>query len=85
MAHLVEYTLLGFLLVRAFYGARVFPSLVACALLAISAGFATGIADEVFQAGVPGRVSSVADFRADAIGVLVGVIAYSLARRTRGD
>jgi VanZ family protein len=84
-AHLAEYSLLGFLLVRAFFGARMFPSLVACGLLALSAGLATGIADEIFQAGVPGRVSSAADFRADALGVLIGVTVYSLARRMRGD
>jgi VanZ family protein len=84
-AHLAEYSLLGFLLVRAFFGARMFSSLVACGLLALSAGLATGIADEIFQAGVPGRVSSAADFRADALGVLIGVTVYSLARRMRGD
>lgn len=84
-AHLVEYTLLGFLLVRAFYGSRIFPALVACGLLALNAGLLTGIADEIFQAGVPGRVSSAADFRMDALGVLLGVIAYSLARRLRPD
>ena len=48
-------------------------------------GFSTGIADEIFQAGVPGRVSSASDFRADALGVVVGVIAYMLARRLRGE
>lgn len=84
-AHLAEYALLGFLLVRAFFGAGVFPALVACGLLALSAGLATGIADECFQAGISGRVSSVADFRADALGVLIGVTVYSLARRLRGD
>ena len=84
-AHLIEYMLLGFLLVRAFFGARVYASIVACGLLALVAGLATGIADEIFQAGVPGRISSAADFRMDALGVLLGVIAYSLARRARGD
>jgi VanZ family protein len=84
-AHLVEYTLLGFLLVRAFYGARVFAAMVACGLLAVVAGLTTGIADEIFQAGVPGRVSSAADFRMDALGVVLGVIAYALARRLRPD
>ena len=84
-AHLIEYTLLGFLLVRAFYGARVFSAIVACGLLAVVAGFATGIADEIFQAGVPGRVSSAADFRMDALGVVLGVVAYALARRLRPD
>jgi VanZ family protein len=85
MAHLVEYTLLGFLLARAFYGARIFSSLVACALLGIVAGIATGIADEIFQAGVPGRVSSAADFRVDAIGVVLGSAVYAFLRRLRSD
>lgn len=84
-AHLLEYTLLGFLLVRAFYGARVFPAILPCGLLAIVCGLSTGIADEIFQAGVPGRVSSAADFRADALGVLLGTVAYMLARRLRGE
>jgi VanZ family protein len=85
LAHLVEYTLLGFLLVRAFFGARLLASLVACGLLAVIAGLLTGLADEVFQAGVPGRVSSAADFRVDSLGVVVGSIVYSLARRLRAD
>jgi len=84
-AHLVEYTLLGFLLARAFYGARIFSSLVACALLGVIGGIATGIADEIFQAGVPGRVSSVADFRVDALGVALGATVYALLRRLRSD
>ena len=84
-AHLIEYTLLGFLLARAFYGARIFSSLPACALLGVIAGIATGIADEIFQAGVPGRVSSAADFRVDALGVLLGATVYSLLRRLRSD
>ena len=85
VAHLIEYTLLGFLFVRAFFGARIFTSLVACALLAVVFGLLTGLADEVFQAGVPGRVSSAADFRVDSLGVVLGSIAYSLARRLRDD
>ena len=84
-AHLVEYTLLGFLFVRAFFGARIFPSLLACGLLAVVCGLLTGLADEVFQAGVPGRVSSASDFRIDSLGVALGSIAYSLARRLRPD
>ena len=84
-AHLIEYTLLGFLLVRAFYGARVFSAIVACGLLAVVAGFATGIADEIFQAGVPGRVSSAADFRVDSLGVVLGATIYALLRRLRND
>jgi VanZ family protein len=85
VAHLIEYTLLGFLLARAFYGARVFSSIVACALVGVIAGVATGLADEIFQAGVPGRISSAADFRVDALGVVLGAVAYALARPLRGE
>ena len=84
-AHLVEYAGLGFLLIRAFFGTRIFSSIAACGLLALVSGIATGLADEIFQAGVPGRVSSVADFRIDTLGVLLGAIAYALARRLRPD
>ena len=81
LSHLIEYSILGFLLVRAFYGSRFFSALVPCALLAVSAGLATGLADELFQAGIVGRVSSVEDFRADAIGVAIGTLLYSIAKR----
>ena len=84
-AHLVEYTLLGFLLVRAFFGSRVLATLVGCGLLAMLAGVGTALADELFQAGVPGRVSSAGDFRMDTAGLLLGVVAYVLARRLRPD
>ena len=84
-AHLIEYTVLGFLLVRAFYGAGAFDSLGACGLLAMNGGIVTGIADEIFQAGVPGRVSSASDFHVDALGVLLGVVLYTLARQFKGD
>jgi VanZ family protein len=84
LAHLCEYTLLGLLLARAWWGTRVFPAYVACALLAIITGLATGLADELYQAGVPGRVSSAADFLADGIGVTAGAIVYAF-RALRGD
>ncbi len=85
LSHLLEYSALGFLLVRAFFGSRIFSALLPCAMLSIAAGLATGLADELFQAGIPGRISSVEDFRADALGVLSGTVVYSLLRRMKPD
>ena len=83
-AHLIEYSILGLLLVRAYRGSGVFPTLLPSSLLALITGFATGIADELFQAHVPGRVSSAADFLADAAGVAVGQLLFAfLFRRAR--
>ena len=81
LAHFGEYLLLGMLLSRAFRGSRVFPSVLACSLLATVIGFSTGLVDELFQAKVPGRISSAWDFLADATGVVVGQILYALVKR----
>ena len=85
LSHLLEYSALGFLLVRAFFGARIFAALLPCALLAVAVGLATGLADELFQAGIEGRVSSVEDFHADALGVVIGTVVYVLAKRAHGS
>ena len=81
LAHFGEYLLLGMLLARAFRGSRVFPSVLACSLLALIVGFSTGLADEIFQTHVPGRVSSAFDFLADSAGVVSGAIVYALLKR----
>ncbi|MGH7726218.1 MAG: VanZ family protein [Candidatus Eiseniibacteriota bacterium] len=81
LAHLVEYAILGTLLARAFRGSRAFPSAIACSLLAVITGFATGIADELFQEHVPGRISSALDFVFDSVGVVLGQLLYALLAR----
>ena len=68
-------------LARAYYGTRVFDSLLACVLLAMITGFATGMFDELYQAHVPGRVSSHLDFLADAAGVVLGQFVFALYSR----
>jgi VanZ family protein len=82
LAHFGEYLLLGMLLARAFRGSRVFPSVLACSLLAMIIGFSTGLADELFQTHVPGRISSAFDYLADAAGVIAGAIVYALLKRS---
>ena len=84
LVHVGEYTVLGFVLARAYYGSRVFDSLLACLLLSAISGFATGMFDELYQAKVPGRVSSHIDFLADALGVVVGQFLFALWSKRRG-
>jgi len=84
LAHLSEYTALGFLLARAFDGTRVLSSRLANVLLAVVAGFLTGLLDELWQVHVPGRVSSHLDFMADCAGIVIGQFFYALWARRPG-
>jgi VanZ family protein len=82
IAHAVEYAGLGWLVHRAVLGTwpaagaftRVFGSLLAIALF--------GVADEVYQAGTPGRDSSIFDWLADLLGASLGSL-LGLARESR--
>jgi VanZ family protein len=84
VAHVLAYALLGLLCLRATHDGltllRARPTLLA---LALSVGY--GLFDELHQMQVPGRVASVADWLADAIGSGVAVALYAalaaLARR----
>jgi len=84
LAHLGEYTALGFLLARAYDGTGVMSSRLANVLLAIITGFVTGTLDELWQIHVPGRVSSHLDFLADAAGIVIGQLLYALWARRPG-
>ncbi len=84
LAHLSEYTALGFLLARAFDGTHVLSSRLANVLLAVVAGFLTGLLDELWQIHVPGRVSSHLDFMADCAGIVIGQLFYALWARRPG-
>lgn len=84
LAHLSEYAALGFLLARAYDGTAVMSSRIANMLLAMITGLLTGTLDELWQIHVPGRVSSHLDFLADAAGILIGQLLYSLWARRPG-
>jgi VanZ family protein len=64
LAHLVEFAVLGGLLLRAI-GARI-P--------ALTAGVAYAVSDEIHQTFVPGRQGSALDVLVDAAGVAVGIL-----------
>jgi VanZ family protein len=66
LAHLVEYGILGALLLRA----------LALRVPAIAAGIAYAISDEIHQAFVPGRYASALDVAIDSAGVVLGVLLY---------
>ena len=75
LAHFLAYAVLGALL--AYAQTRTgWPPAVAYAL-----GIAYGASDEWHQSFVPGRSSEVADWLADAAGVLVAVALYHWMRR----
>jgi len=78
LAHLALYSVLGAALSWAWFASRAWPGRgprLSHALL-IGLGLVNGVADEVHQAFVPNRMPSVADWVADAVGVVVG---YALA------
>ena len=82
VAHIIEFSILGFLLFRAFAqsSSTIFRkyALVWAGLL----GIAWGIMDEVHQLFVPGRCASPYDVIADIVGILVGIaICLALGKR----
>jgi VanZ family protein len=76
LAHILEYGGLGFLLARAFRGARPDTAPLIHSLTALIIGMAIGVSDELFQAHVPGRDSNPLDFLADTIGLALAQLAF---------
>lgn len=70
LAHIIEYTVFGFLLQRAFHidKGRNFRYFI-CAL---AIGSVFSVFDEIHQLWIPGREAEIGDFIADIIGVLLG-------------
>ena len=80
-AHVIEYGILGFLLVRARRGDGPTRDPLGDGMFALAIGLAVGASDESFQAMVPGRESSVRDFLADGCGLVLAQIAWLNVRR----
>ena len=84
LLHLVEYYILGYLIMRAFTTSDV-PRLAASPIAAaIFVGCAYGLSDEIHQAFVPGRDASLLDFLFDAAGATLAACTYSYARHQLG-
>ena len=81
LAHLLEYGVLGYLLVRALRGTRRWQAPLAGGLLALAIGLGIGAADEAYQSTVPGRESSVHDWMADATGLVLAQMVRLFVKR----
>lgn len=71
LGHITEYAVLGALLARALPRPR--PAFVL--------GMAYAASDELHQHFVPGRTGKPLDVAIDAVGILVGIVAYRRLRR----
>jgi len=80
-AHVTEYTILGFLLVRAFRTPE--RPWGRSALWALLAGTTFAASDEVHQMFVPSRTPAPHDVGLDAAGVVLGITLAWLIRRFR--
>ena len=74
--HLLEYFGLGVLLARALRASLRVRIPLFAAMMALGIGMTVGASDEILQSFVPGRDSSVFDFAADSIGVLIAQLTY---------
>lgn len=82
--HFIEYAILGILLAWAFVKAK--PSVVPSKLIwCFAAGLSIlyGASDEWHQTFVPGRDATLADWIADVLGSIAGVLAVYLYYRSR--
>jgi VanZ family protein len=84
--HLAEYGVLAALIARLLRTWNGWSLSVSRVVLAILIASLVGAVDERFQAGVPGRESSVLDWAADSAGAALGAITYaSIARGRAGE
>jgi len=83
VCHLLEYGGLGLLLARALR--RGGPVGAATGGAAQLLGMIAGAADELFQRGVPGRVSSPYDWAADTAGLALAILIYGRSVRRPGS
>ena len=83
LAHIAEYSGLGFLLTAAYFATlgssrpRLVPT------LAIGTGLIIGGLDELYQFTVPGRSVEFFDWLGDAVGIVLGNRLWSLLHRRR--
>ena len=81
--HIVEYTVLGALLIRAVMESKFSESYVKLALLAFVIGVLYGYSDEWHQRFVPGRQYDLTDWLADAIGIAFGIYLHLKKRMSK--
>jgi VanZ family protein len=80
LLHLVEYYILGYLLMRVFTTSPESSRAGNAVLATILAGTAYGASDEIHQYFVPGRDCSILDFLFDAAGATLAAVTFSFVR-----
>jgi VanZ family protein len=80
LLHLVEYYILGYLLMRVFTTSPVSFLAENAVFATILVGTAYGASDEVHQYFVPGRDCSILDFLFDAAGATLAAVSFSFVR-----
>ena len=83
LLHVIEYSMLGFLMVRAFFSLRRPSSRVVLFIISLGITVLFAFSDELHQFFVPGRTASLADVMADGLGALAGTLAYWKIIRSR--
>lgn len=81
LAHMLEYGVLGWLLVRALRAVMPKRSWVFTTMLALGLGLCIGAGDEFFQSFIPGRTSTVFDWLADGTGLTLSQLAFLATAR----
>ena len=79
--HFIEYSILGFLLIRGISGSNDNISFKKALIMTFIIGTFCGFTDELHQAVVPGRYATFADFTFDSIGVFAGAVMFSVAQK----
>jgi VanZ family protein len=90
LLHASEFFVLAVLVIRALNGGLLIPMLSRCYLWTFVLSSHYAMLDEIHQALVPGRVSSMIDFLSDTVGIdlalaLVYALQRALARRRVGE
>jgi VanZ family protein len=83
MVHVMEYSILGFLLTRALRTLSPLHAAMAAGLVALICGSTIGALDEIYQKGTPGRESSAFDWMADTLGLILAFLLYTWNARRR--
>ncbi len=70
--HIIEYSILGVLLLRAIINSHTATYAERALAMAVILGFSYGVSDEIHQYFVPNRTASFLDLFADGIGTYLG-------------
>jgi VanZ family protein len=76
LLHVVQYSILGFLMARAFFTLHPRRSQAVLFMISLVLSVLFAFSDEIHQFFVPGRTASVADVMADGVGALMGAMMY---------